>query len=177
MCPALMLTLLLTGCSVVSEGEAWRAATYPPDFRLSFEVTAPPGEAGEADEPQPEPVDAMRQPQRYVVEADRTLRAAVGRAVGAGVGGQASDPTYPPVTARLSPEAMRRLWTLTRATLDEGAAAADEEGNQRGRVRYRWSVWADHRVTRRVGRPASSPAAGRLLDELARLAYAREASP
>lgn len=152
------LTLLLpAGCSVVSEGEAWRAATYPPDFRLEFEVIAPAADDGAAQAER----DLARTPQRYVVEADRTLRASVGTTD--------ADPTYPPVTARISPEAMRRLWTLSQATLREGASNDDDRGGPTG-VQYHWSVWADHHVTRRGGTPDRAPAASRLRAELARLA-------
>ena len=67
---------------------------------------------------------------------------------------------------------MRRLWTLAGATLDEGRPAAESPDDEPSAELYRWSIWADHRVMRRQVRPASSPAARRLLEELARLAYA-----
>lgn len=70
-------------------------AGYPPDLTLVFVVRAPVGDAS-----------PLRQPARYVIEPDRTLRVALGPG--------SVKAQYPPPTAKLSTAQMRRLHDLTR---------------------------------------------------------------
>ncbi len=86
--------LTLSGCAAAPTATDTVAA--PPDFCLvlTYHPARGAGNIG------------LRQPAHFVVEADGTLRAAVGPGVDPGL--------MPPVTARLSPPQRDRLWNLVR---------------------------------------------------------------
>ncbi|MEM8782990.1 MAG: hypothetical protein AAGE65_09070 [Planctomycetota bacterium] len=102
------------GCSSVGNAGAPTYAWAPPDFALQAAVY--PDAATPRDRPH------LRSAQ-HVVEADGTFRAAVGPGIHAGM--------LPPVTARLDPSELDRLWRLAAPLMplqSAEAAAAESPG-------------------------------------------------
>ena len=101
---AVVLCVFLAACS--SSMKEYQAAldnpTPPEDFWLSVTVLGPARSAGYADLPRAE------RPGRYVIEADRILRASQGPG--------ASEDAFPPQLRALSDEQWCRVWDTIRST-------------------------------------------------------------
>ncbi len=120
---SLLLSLLLGGCA--SHGSMDSEAA-PDDFVLGVTVYDLPSADPISSTDTSQLPRAVR-PARYVIEADGVLRASHGTA--------ASPSDFPPMTRRLTPEQIDRLWTLTRATgVYPGAEGAPGAGEQVGPV-------------------------------------------
>jgi hypothetical protein len=104
----LIFSSIVPGCAAQRRARydaAVAADRAPADFWLSVTVLkAPADTASRAAAYQRIPL--ARRPARYIVEADRVLRAAVGSG--------ASDETFPPETRQLSEEEFQSLWSLLR---------------------------------------------------------------
>jgi hypothetical protein len=156
----------------------------PEDFVLAATVLAPredPPALRDPDEDEAVRSERVRlprslRPARYIVEADGTLHAAVGRG--------ASAETYPPQTRQLTPRQYDLLWRQLRGTnlLDPGNPARIEgpEGAKRAPDRTMALIYVGYegkRITLRVLLDRGSEdaiAAERLVDRLAELAWVRE---
>lgn len=115
---AVALATTLSGCA----GSAARLSDVanlperaPEDFGLSITVMGPVRAGGESAYAG---IGAKLRPGRYVIEPDRSLRAALGPA--------ADDSAYPPRTRRLSAQEMDEVWALVRSS---GVLSADHEAS------------------------------------------------
>jgi len=144
----LCVLLLLAGC-VESKPPLGRNAGYPPDLALVFVVQAPPGEAG-----------PMRQTARYVIEPDRTLRVALGLG--------AVKAQYPPPTAMLTTDQMRRLHDLT-GLIDWCTAPPSRTQPRAGSILYHATLTRHGKTLQIKATAPQSPALTRLLAYLVEL--------
>lgn len=168
--------VVLAGCagsSQHSSNAAVVAERVPEDFWLSITVMGPVRAGGDAAYEQ---IGAGLRPGRYVVEPDRSLRAAVGPA--------AEDWAYPPRLRRISASEMAEVWSLVRSS---GVLAADHPDTASrapslemvtGRTVYVVSTHADG--ARRVvvinvePEPAASAAAVRpMIERVAKMAWVK----
>ena len=135
----------LAGCSG-GPGHATRSENVaPPDFALVVTVT--PFRTADGNPPH------LRAAQ-HVVEADGTFRAAVGPGTHADL--------LPPVTARLDPVELDRLWRLVRPLDVREPEASARRGPD---VRVELAVTASHRTRRgEVRADAAEPLLRRLAD-------------
>lgn len=173
---ALLVTLLavaaaMSACSPpASPDTALRGALTleepPPDFALAVTVNAPAGAHRNPEVPR------WRRPARYIVEADRELRAATGPGV--------DQETFPRRTRRLTHDQTKSVWRLLRDSgfLDASHPAIVGMVPQRyDELDTRYVVsYTVRGVTRTLVIDADTPtvdaeAASLLVDQLARLAW------
>ena len=167
----LWLGAVLGGCGTPGERIEQGGADLPADFALSVTVFS------EFDDPELiARLERWRRPARFVMEADRRLRAAQGPAV--------TPEVYPPIIRQLRREQVRDLWRLVRAgellradhpgrVPDEAVASIPPLGTT-----ALIAVTHDGRVqTRRIVMDAGDGdalAASALVDRLAELCWIRE---
>jgi hypothetical protein len=90
----LAVLIALTGCILIPAEIKPDEATYPPDFALTFHVSAPHGSQ-----------DLINKRSRYLLGSDRVLRLAVGA--------QVDESWLPPAAAELTITEMGRIYELT----------------------------------------------------------------
>lgn len=115
---AVVLATALFGCagSPARLGDAAALPERAPeDFGLTITVMGPVRAGGDLAYAS---IGAKLRPGRYIIEPDRSLRAALGPA--------ADDSAYPPRTRRLSATEMDELWSLVKSS---GVLAEDQAGS------------------------------------------------
>jgi hypothetical protein len=143
----------------------------PPDFTLGVTVLSPAATAEEIDA-----AARAERPGRYIVEPDGVLRAAIGAA--------ATPRVYPGQTRRLTAGQVERLWRLVAASglLEPGSLTRIEStetffpARERATalVYVRWGGDSSHHAVRLPLGDVESEAVGRLIDEVAELAWVPE---
>lgn len=163
------LTIATVGCARDSQTSTLGSGLeVPVDFALAVTVFAP----ASADRNSRVPVS--RRPARYVLEPDRVLKASTGPG--------SDERTYPPRVRQLTREEFDRVWEMTRESNalspEESASVGSPETfvPPRGRTCWLISTCAFGKRTSAALEPASASGAdgagaGRLVDELARLAW------
>ncbi len=136
---------LLVGCKP-GPIELPQAGDVPPDLTVLFHVAGDPDARARTE-----------RPAVYLMEADRTLRVALGDGTTPG--------TYPPVTARLSHRQARQVYD---AVADGGLMWIDMPGElSPGEPVYTLEITADGRTRRMTTTPADTPQTTPLLSTLA----------
>ena len=145
--PIILLAFALAACGRPTWNSD-RPHSIPADFSLVFTVVAEGGNAS----------DPLRMPSHYVLEADRTLRVALGPGAG--------DRDYPPATATLSPTQMQALYDILRDHLLPPQRTA---APLNAPVTYQITITSDGRRHRYLTTPDASPGARALLSRLIEL--------